>query len=154
MLGTSNPLGTFTPTYEGLTGRVDFVQQSLGLKVDFAWEPTGERRLTGIANTWGAGNTPVSGFGYGYSRNGANDPTGQIHQWTHTSNGAFGWVRMTALGYDEVDQLTDATRTEPGGPVLGKWAYRYDKSGIGTAQVRQQGGERFWRMGRQSRSRR
>ena len=70
----------------------------------------------------------MSGFGYGYLRNGANDPTGQIRQWTQNHSGLAG-PRTLALGYDEVDQLTDATRTETGGAVSGKWSYGYDKSG-------------------------
>ena len=130
--GTTNPLGTWTPTYEGLSGRVDFVQQAVGavpgLKTDFTWEASGERRLTGIANTWGAGNAAVSGFGYGYVRNGANDPTGQLHQWTQNHSGLSA-ARTLALGYDEVDQLKEATRTETGGAVSGKWSYGYDRSG-------------------------
>jgi RHS repeat-associated protein len=132
VLSTVNALGTWTPTYEGLSGRVDFVQQTVGavakLKTDFSWEATGERRLTGIAHTFGAGNAAVSSFGYGYLRNNANDPTGQIHQWTQNHSG-LGGARTVALGYDEVDQLKTAVRTETGGAVSGSWEYRYDRSG-------------------------
>jgi hypothetical protein len=61
-------------------------------------------------------------------RNNANDPTGQIHQWTQNHSGLAG-ARTVALGYDEVDQLKTAVRTETGGAVSGSWEYRYDRLG-------------------------
>ena len=139
VMGTTNPLGAFVPTYEGLSGRVDFVQHSVGsvpgLKVDFAWEAAGERRLTGIANTWGSGNAAVSGFGYGYLINPTtNDPTGQIRQWSQTNSGLAG-ERTMSLGYDEVDQLKEAVRKEQDGTVLNTWAYSYDRAGNRTGAL-------------------
>ncbi len=137
--GTVNPLGQFVPTYEGLSGRVDFVQHSVGsvpgLKVDFGWEASGEQRLTGIASTWGSGNAAVSGFGYGYLINPTtNDPTGQIRQWTQNHSGLPA-PRTMSLGYDEVDQLKEAVRKEQDGTVLNTWAYSYDRAGNRTGAL-------------------
>ena len=64
----------------------------------------------------------------------ANDPTGQIRQWSQTNSGLAG-ERTMSLGYDEVDQLKEAVRKEQDGTVLNTWAYSYDRAGNRTGAL-------------------
>jgi RHS repeat-associated protein len=104
------------------------------MKTVFAWEPSGDRRLTGIRYEDSAANV-VAQFGYGYQLpNTTNDPTAQIRQWTQWHRGLGGTAATQAkkwdFRYDAVDQLAEAAKAPVGGgPVESSLGYGYDPAG-------------------------
>jgi len=132
----TDPLGEFTRSYQGVTGRVESVQRTAGMKTFYSWEPTGERRLTGIRYEDPVTN-PIAQFGHGYLLpNNMDDPTGQIRQWMQWHRGINGVPGTNGqrwdLRYDAVDQLTEAAK---GSVVDGAmetslgYGYGYDPAG-------------------------
>lgn len=115
--------GDFTPTYEGVTSRVDTLDGPNGWKVDYAWlnTPRDFGRLEQVKHL--VGTVELARADYGY------DVAGQITQWTQRHRGdASG--RAWEIGSDGVDQLatvleTDATSSAP----RHSYAYGYDLSG-------------------------
>lgn len=124
--GWSNGLGTFTPTYVGKTGRVDWLTQPGGRKLDFDWEVKAKDfRLKQMQAQDGVG-APVAQYDYIF------DEGGRIEQWRQWNEGmglssaAKRWVPS----YDGADQLKGvAIKNDAGTAVVDRYQYFYDDAG-------------------------
>jgi len=102
----TNPLGTFTNTYDSVTPRLLNTTIPSRPSVSYSYfDNTGDRRLQTIQNNDSSG-TLVSKFDYIY------DPDGEITQLTRQM-GPTGypkrWYSSTGSMYDAADQLTNLT---------------------------------------------
>jgi RHS repeat-associated protein len=105
--GTTNPLGSFPYSYDGLTSRPQFVSFPNGHWTSYNYFPnSGDHRLQRLQHTSGAGATLVSQFDYLY------DAEGEITQWTKqlcpTCYGVR-WYGASGSMLDAADQLTNVT---------------------------------------------
>lgn len=128
----TNPLGTFTQTYEGDTGILTEVQYPLaGMKTTYQRLPAAQDRLlTAIIHT-----KPTSQGGgelarYDYTYNGQR----QIATWRQMQPGMD--AKEWAIAYDARQQVTAVVETPVAGPPQNPqqvWRYQYDASGNRTA---------------------
>ncbi len=128
----TNPLGTFTQTYEGDTGILNEVQYPLpGMKTTYQRLPAAQDRLlTAIIHT-----KPTSQGGgelarYDYTYNAQR----QIATWRQMQPGMA--AKEWAIGYDARQQVSAIVETPVGGPPQTPqqvWRYQYDLSGNRTA---------------------
>ncbi len=124
----TNPLGSFSYSYVGTTGRLDHFTLPNGQVTSFSYFPNvsasmgnGDKRLQQITNlSVGGGN--LSTFAYNYN------VEGTIQSWARAIDASTSV--STAFQYDSADQLLQAT-----GPTLvtpsvsTNFIYRYDASG-------------------------
>jgi RHS repeat-associated protein len=125
---SSNPLGSFTYTYDAASARLLSEAYPNGQSAAFSYYPNsssnpgnGLHRLQQIFNNK-TGEVNLSNFSYSYNLNGT------IQSWTKAIDNSS--PITSAFKYDSADQLTDAS-----GPTLSlptstsEYAYRYDGSG-------------------------
>ena len=125
----TNPLGSFTHTYDPVNLLPKTITAPNGLTTEFSYHTaTGDLRLQEIKHQL-AGPTPLSKHVYTYS------PEGNIKSWAQTigTNPAKTW----GIAYDRAVQLEAATLTDTSAAVLEQHAWRYDK--IGNRTSRQNG---------------
>jgi RHS repeat-associated protein len=122
-----NVLGTFTYTYDGVTGRIATVTYPNNqTSTYYYYGNSGDRRLQTIHHRYPSGNT-LSKFDYTY------DVVGSILTWRQqTDSTAVSWTYW----YDTADQLTSAVKssTDPTQLVLKRYTYSYDPSGNRTTE--------------------
>ena len=127
----TNPIGTFTPQYVGVTGRLDWLVRPGGGKLDFDWfDNLGDRRLKEIKHLDPAAAV-ISKFNYLY------DAAGEITRWTQWHSGLGGGVapRRWELGYDLADQLLRSeVRDDTSGALVKLYGYAYDAAGNRTSE--------------------
>ena len=124
----SNPLGAFTYTYEGQTGRPTSLVYPNGQQTTWSYyDNVGDHRLREIHNKRPGGAT-LSRFEYTY------DKAGNILTWLQQQDSDP--PKVYELGYDAADQLTAAIQkaTVPAGQVLKRYYYSYDSAGNRTAE--------------------
>ncbi len=121
----TNALGTFTPSYDGVTGRVLQVLYPNSQKVQMTYDNNGgDRRLLTIHNKDGA-NATISKFDYTYA------PEGNITTWTRQAGSAA--AQTETFTYDNADQLIGAVLKE-GTTTVRQTGYAYDLAGNRTQE--------------------
>ena len=124
----TNPLGAFTYTYDGNTGRPASLLYPNGQQTTWSYyDNVGDHRLREIHNKRPGGAT-LSRFEYTY------DKAGNILTWLQQQDSDP--PKVYELGYDAADQLTAAIlkATAPPGQVLKRYYYAYDPAGNRTAE--------------------
>jgi RHS repeat-associated protein len=124
----TNPLGSFSYTYEGTTGRPASLTYPNGQQTAWAYyDNLNDRRLREIHNKRPGGAT-LSRFEYTY------DKAGNILTWLQQADSDP--AKIYQLGYDNADQLTAAilTSTDPSPAILKRYYYTYDSAGNRTAE--------------------
>ncbi len=122
----TNPLGTFTHTYDPVNLLPKTVTASNGLITEFSYHPAvGDLRLQQIKHQLGV-ITPLSSHTYTYS------PSGNIKSWAQTTDTSP--ANTWGISYDRADQLEAATLTNGSGSVIKQSAWRYDKIGNRTSR--------------------
>ena len=123
----ANVLGTFTYTYDGVSGRVGAVAYPNGQTSAYTYlDNVHDRRLETIHHKYPSGDT-LSRFDYTY------DVVGNILTWRQQADvTAVIW----SYGYDATDQLTWAVHktAEPVPTVLKTYMYAYDPAGNRTSE--------------------
>ncbi len=123
-----NALGSFTYTYEGVTGRPASLTYPNGQQTTWAYyDNLGDHRLREIHNKRPGGAT-LSRFEYTY------DQAGNILTWLQQADSDP--AKAYVLGYDKTDQLTSAVlqTTDPVPAILKRYYYSYDPAGNRTAE--------------------
>jgi RHS repeat-associated protein len=121
----SNPLGTFTPTFDGVTRRLLQIQYPNGQKVQLTYASNlGDRRLLTIHNKDGA-NATISKFDYTFA------PEGNITTWTRQAGSAT--PQTETFTHDNADQLVGAVLKE-GATTVRQTGYAYDLAGNRTQE--------------------
>jgi RHS repeat-associated protein len=123
----TDPIGTFSFTYDGNTGRTATVTYPNGQTTTYGYFPnSGDHRLEEIHHKK-PGGTTLNKFNYTY------DVAGNIKTWLRQTD--TNPAEVHELEYDRVDQLTAATlKTTGGSPqVLKRYRYAYDPAGNRTA---------------------
>lgn len=120
-----NTLGTFTPSYDGVTGRISQLAYPNGQTITMTYGTNQQdKRLLTIHNQVGA-NTTLSKFDYTYS------PEGNINTWTRQAgNGA---AQTETFTYDNADQIIGAVLNQ-GVTVVRQTGYTYDPAGNRTQE--------------------
>jgi len=121
--GETNPLGSFTFAYDGVTNRLASASYPNGQTMAFAYyDNAGDRRLQEIHNKLSGGAT-LSKFGYSY------DPLWNITAWTQQTDASPG--KVYEFNYDSTSQLLSGIlKTQgPSPSVLKRYGYAYDKGG-------------------------
>ena len=124
----TNPLGPFTYTYDGVSGRPTTLTYPNGQTTTWAYyDNLGDRRLLEIHNKRPGGAT-LSRFEYTY------DKAGNILTWVQQADNDP--PKVYHLGYDPADQLTAAIlkSTDPVPQILKRYYYAYDSAGNRTAE--------------------
>jgi RHS repeat-associated protein len=124
----TNPLGPFTYTYDGVTGRPESLTYPNGQSTTYDYyDNLGDHRLHEIHNKRPGGAT-LSRFEYTY------DAVGNILTWLQQADS--NQPNMYQFGYDPADQLTAAIlwTTDPVPQVLKRYYYAYDPAGNRTAE--------------------
>ncbi len=119
----TNPLGAFTYTYDGNTGRPTSLLYPNGQQTTWSYyDNVGDHRLRELHNKRPGGAT-LSRFEYTY------DKAGNILTWLQQQDSDP--PKVYELGYDAADQLTAAVlkATVPAGQVLKRYYYSYDSAG-------------------------
>ncbi len=126
-LGTvTNPLGTFTYNYAGLTSRLSEVDYPNGQKTVFSYEDAlKDFRLKTIQNLK-SDSSNISTFGYTY------DVDGQIKTWSQAADAAT--PKTYTFDYDAANQLTSAILNGPNGELIRQFSYGYDLAGNRTSE--------------------
>jgi len=122
-----NALGTFTYTYDGLSGRISTVTYPNSQRSAYTYlGNSGDRRVETIHHQYANGAT-LSRYDYTY------DTVGNILTWRQQSNTA---AVLWAYGYDAADQVNGAveTTTNATPTVLMAFTYAYDKAGNRTSE--------------------
>ncbi|HZM51410.1 MAG TPA: RHS repeat-associated core domain-containing protein [Vicinamibacteria bacterium] len=126
-----DPLGNFTHTYVGVTGRLSSLTYPNGQTTNYAYlSNSNDKRLQEIHHSTSSGGATLSKFTYGY------DAAGSITVWTQQ----YGTAAANAydLSYDAAEQLTAGIyrTTDPTPVVLKRYNYAYDSAGNRTtAQI-------------------
>ncbi len=117
-----DPIGTFTYTYVGVTGRVSSVSYPNGQTSSYAYLPVNQDlRLQEIHHKRPGGAT-LNKFNYSY------DAVGNIATWSQQTDSNP--AQVYEFGYDRVDQLTAATlKNAATQAVLKRYRYAYDPAG-------------------------
>lgn len=122
---TVNPVGTFTYSYVGATGRPDTVTYPGGMTCAHTYHPlNGDFRLKDMIYTL-PNASELSRHSYEYNA------VGNITRWTQIS-APSGLNRSWLCGYDAADQLTSVTSQDPvtlANQPTGQYAYSYDPAG-------------------------
>jgi RHS repeat-associated protein len=124
----TNPLGTFTYTYDGVSGRTSSVTYPNGQQTTYTYYGSlGDHRLEEIHNRKPGGAT-LSKFNYTY------DTVGNILTWRQQNESSP--AQVYEYGYDNADQLTAAIlkSTDPTPVTLKRYYYGYDPAGNRTAE--------------------
>lgn len=119
----TNPLGTFTYDYEGLTNRLKTVHFPNGQSTTYSYfDAAGDTRLKQIANTKSNGEN-ISTFDYTY------DANGLIQSWSQKADAQI--PKVYSFTYDPVGQLLKAELKEgsTSGALLKSFGYSYDEAG-------------------------
>ncbi|MEY2564932.1 MAG: hypothetical protein QOH88_3125 [Verrucomicrobiota bacterium] len=123
----TNALGLFNYNYDGVSSRLGSIDLPNGQQTTFGYyDNLGDRALSNITHLTSGGGI-ISKFDYGYSAR------GRISDWTqqHGTQPATGYK----LGYDDVDQLRDATvRDVSTQAVVKRYVYDYDSAGNRTSE--------------------
>jgi len=123
----TNVLGTFSYTYDGVSGRVAAVTYPNGQTSAYTYlDNTHDRRLGTIHHKYPSGDT-LSRFDYTY------DVVGNILTWRQQADTT---AVMWGYGYDVADQLTWAVEktTDPVPTVIKSYTYGYDPAGNRTTE--------------------
>ena len=121
-----NVLGTFSYSYQGVTGRLDTVTYPNGQTTAYDYETNnGDHRLKEIHNKLSGGAT-LSKFNY------TTDAVGNIKTWTQQAGSSP--ATTYTLGYDAADQLVKAALADATPTVLKRYGYGYDKAGNRTTE--------------------
>jgi hypothetical protein len=121
--GASNPLGSFTYAYYGVTPRLETLTYPNGQSTSYSYQTgsTQDYRLTDITN-YLTGTTVLSKFDYTYN------PVGTIATEQEQTDSST--PTLWAYGYDNADQLLSATQTNTStSAVLAQYVYGYDLAG-------------------------
>jgi RHS repeat-associated protein len=124
----TNPLGSFTYSYDGNTGRPASLTYPNGQQTTWSYyDNLGDHRLREIHNKRPGGAT-LSRFEYTY------DTAGNILTWLQQADSDP--PKVYHLGYDPVDQLKSAIlkSTDPIPVTLKRYYYSYDPAGNRTAE--------------------
>jgi RHS repeat-associated protein len=124
VVAETNPLGTFTTTYDGASRRPVSRTGPNGLNTQYTYAgPQQDHALLRIKNS--VGGTVISQFDYEY-----DIPTGQITQWTQTQSSSPADANPYALvcSYDAAGQLVDALPYQAG-ERAGHFWNEYDAAG-------------------------
>jgi RHS repeat-associated protein len=126
LVSDSNPLGSFTYSYDGATSRLSSIAYPNGQSVAYAYfGNSGDHRLQDIHNKL-AGGVTLSRFQYTY------DPSGNVTTWNQQRDANP--PKLLTFGYDAADQLATAARN-PDEPTLpDRFAYAFDSAGNRTAE--------------------
>ncbi len=125
----TNPLGSFSHTYDPVNLLPKNVTAPNGLTTEFAYHSAvGDLRLQEIKYQL-SGPTALSTHAYTYS------PSGNIRTWAQTTGTSP--AKTWGIAFDRADQLEAATLTNTSAAVLEHHAWRYDK--IGNRTSRQNG---------------
>jgi len=117
----SNPLGQFTYSYDGNTGRLTNVLMPNDMNSSFNYFGIAKQhRLKDISHTKSNTNL-VSKFSYDY------DSDGQITSWTQQADAQTPTVYT--YSYDAIGQLLQAVQKNSNGDLLRTYAYGYDPAG-------------------------
>jgi RHS repeat-associated protein len=122
-----NDLGAFSYHYDGVSSRLSTIDFPNGQETTFAYyDNLGDRALSNITHLTSAGAI-ISKFDYGYTAPGRiSDRTQQRGTEVATKY---------KLGYDNTDQLRDATLSDVSTQaVLKRYVYDYDSSGNRTSE--------------------
>lgn len=112
----SNPLGSFSHTWEEGSRRLSSVTYPNGQRSDYAYlGNAGDRLLQRITHSL-AGGAKLSEFTYTY------DAGGRVTQWGQLQAGR---TRTWTPGYDPADRLTSLVETVPSQPS-GQYGWSYD----------------------------
>ena len=126
-MSEANVLGSFSYTYDGVSGRVATVNYPNGQTSGYTYlDNAHDRRLETIHHRYPGGAT-LSRFDYTY------DVVGNILTWRQQADAvAVQWI----YGYDAASQLAWAVKktTDPVPTVLATYTYRYDPAGNRTAE--------------------
>jgi RHS repeat-associated protein len=119
----TNPLGTFTYSYVGVTPRLQSVSSTNGPTANYSYlTTTQDVRLGEIQNLNNAGTTAISKFDYTYN------PVGTIATWQQQQDS--GTPTVWNYTYDGADQLLSATKTNTStSAVISNYVYQYDLAG-------------------------
>lgn len=125
---TTNPVGTVSYTYDGVTARLVSATYPNGQTSTYSYRDGEEDRRLQTIHHKHSGGTTQSKFDYGY------DVVGNILSWQQQVESAAPTV--WTFGYDAADQLTRALRQTTGGSptMLQRLAYSYDAGGNRTAE--------------------
>jgi RHS repeat-associated protein len=118
----ANALGTFTYTFDGVSGRLATVTYPNNQTSTYTYYPAAQdHRLQTIDHRYPNG-APLSKFDYTY------DIVGNILTWRQQADTA---AVIWDYGYDNADQLIRAVKraTDPQATVLQRFAYGYDPAG-------------------------
>ena len=122
----TNPLGSFTHTYDPVNLLSKTITAPNGLTTEFSYHPAaGDLRLQEIKNQL-TGPTQLSSHAYTYS------PSGNIKSWSQTTGTSP--AKTWGIAYDRADQLEAATLSNSTAAVLEQHAWRYDKIGNRTSR--------------------
>ena len=124
----TNALGSFSYTYDGVSGRPTTLTYPNGQTTTWAYyDNLGDHRLQEIHNKRPGGAT-LSKFNYTY------DKVGNILTWQQQADSDP--AKVYHLGYDHADQLTAAIlkSTDPTPAILKRYYYAYDSAGNRTAE--------------------
>jgi RHS repeat-associated protein len=120
LLQTTNALGAFSYSWEGVSDRLSAIDLPNGQRSMFSYFPNAKDQLLQQITHLKPDASMLSRFTYDYN------PIGQITQWTQERNG-FPALQY-AFEYDAVDQLTNGVLTQGGAPA-GNFRYSYDAAG-------------------------
>lgn len=125
----TNPLGTFTPTYQNTdygVRRVSSLARPFSTAIGYQWENAlDDFQLKQIQNQ-GLSSSVLSQFDY------TTDAMHRINTWI--SRAANTTAQTDTFGYDWSDQLTSGLLTDTGtGAALHQYIYGYDKAGNRTS---------------------
>lgn len=122
----TNPLGSFTLGYVGVTSRLASLSYPNGQATNYAYfDNAGQHRLQEIKNLTPAAAV-LSKFNYTY------DATGSITSWSQQRD--TNPAKVLSFGYDPVGQLRTGVRTPPDPGLPNRFGYAYDNVGNRTAE--------------------
>jgi hypothetical protein len=123
-----SPVGTFTWTYVGTTGRPATVTYPNGQKTTYSYYGNlGDHRLQQISHDKATAGPALSQFDHAY------DAVGNILTWRQQLDA---WARAHTYRYDRADQLASAVQRDASSQALLKsYAYAYDPAGNRTVEA-------------------
>lgn len=123
----TNPLGTFSYSYDGATSRLLSVTYPNGQVTHYTYlDDAGDHRLQSIQNLKSTGDN-ISTFSYTY------DSSGQIQTWSQAADAQA--PKVYQFSYDAVGQLLGATLKDSAtSQILKSYIYGYDDAGNRTSE--------------------
>lgn len=125
LVTVSNPLGTFTYTYDGATNRLIRMDYPNGQQTNFSYLPS--TGLLGAIQNRRSDGSNISAFGYTY------DASGQIATWSQQADAQA--PKTYTFQYDAVGQLLSAVLKGSSGELLHQYDYGYDQAGNRTSET-------------------